>query len=204
MDLEIIENNLEMIESVVSCKIVKGDNEDIEEVHIVSNNDRGAKQIARDVQSVLIATYNIPIDHKKISIAQIKDGSLKKAECRLKLLGISMDTVGSRTSIKVSLGHLDSIFENTIAGMNTRRNLDRMLVDVTLKTVEEACDCNDTFSFEDMKIISISNYKTVMVMVMCLVDGREQRLCGSCIINNDYEAAVVRAVLDAINRFITR
>jgi len=204
MDIEIIESNIEMIESVISCKIVINENEVIDEIHIVSNNTRGAKQIARDIQSVLIATYNIPIDYKKISIAQITDKSLKKTECRLKLMGVSHDNLGSKASIKVSISNFNDIFENSLSGINTNRNIERMLVDATLKTVEEACSYDDTFILEDIRTIPVSNDKAVLVVVMGVVDGFEQRLCGSCLIKNDYEVAIVKATLDAVNRFITK
>lgn len=204
MDLAVIENNLEMIDSVVSCKIVANQGDQIDEIHIVSNDTRGAKQIARDIQSVLVATYNIPIDHKKISIAQIADKSLKKAEQRLKLEGLSSDILGTKAAIKVSISNGGNIYENTISGINTIRNKERMLVDVTLKTIEEACDCNDTFIFEDIRTIPVSNDKVILVIIMGIIDGVEQRLCGSCLVNNSHEIAVVKATLDAINRVITK
>lgn len=204
MELEIIENNLEQIDSVVSSKIVLGESDVIDEIHIVSNNTRGAKQVARDVQSVLIATYNIPIDYKKISIAQINDQSLKRAETRLKLVGISHENIGSKISIKVTISNNNDIFENSITGINTVRNIERMLVDITLKTVEEACSFSDTFILEDIRTIPVSNDTAILVVVMGLVNGIEQRLCGSCLIKNDNEAAIVKATLDAVNRFITK
>lgn len=204
MELEIIENNIERIESVVSCKIVLGENDVIDEIHIVSNDTRGAKQIARDIQSVLIATYNIPIDYKKISIAQISDRSLRRAETRLKLLGVAHDNLGTKASIRVTICNNKEAFENSITGINTSRNIERMLVDITLKTVEEACSCGDTFILEDIRTIPVSNDKAVLVVVMGLLDGLEQRLCGSCLIKNDYEVAIVKATLDAVNRFVTK
>lgn len=204
MELEIIENNLEQIESVLSSKIVLGENDIIDEIHIVSNNTRGAKQVARDVQSVLIATYNIPVDYKKISIAQINDNSIKRGEVRLRFEGVSHESKGNKTTIKVAVCNNDEIYENSITGISTSRNIERMLVDVTLKTVEEACSFNDTFTLEDIRTIPVSNDKAILVVVMGLINGIEQRLCGSCLIKNDYEVAVIKATLDAVNRFITK
>lgn len=204
MDLAVIESNLEKIDSVMSCKIVTGGQDIIDEIHIVSNDTRGAKQVARDIQSVLLATYNIPVDHKKISIAQIPEAGLKKADYRLKLEGVSRDILGSKVSVKVAISNSKDTYENSISGINTTRNIERMLVDVTLKTVEEACLCSDTFIFEDLRTIPVSNDKVVLVVIMGLLDGVEQRLCGSCLIKSNYEVAIVKATLDAVNRFITK
>jgi hypothetical protein len=202
MDIEIIEKNIEQIESVVSCKIVLGENDIIEEIHIVANSTRGAKQIARDVQSLLLATYNVPVDYKKVSIAQVLDDNIMKSHYRLKLEGISHEILGTRTEIKVSLSNSKDIYENSISGVNTYRNIGRMLVDVTLKTIEEACGFDDTFTLEDIRTIAVSNDSVVLVVVVGLIDGVEQRLCGSSLIKNDYEVAIVKATLDAVNRFI--
>lgn len=206
MDLFNIENNLEMIDSVISCKIITNEDDQIHEIHIVSNDTRGAKQVARDIQSVLVASYNIPIDYKKISIAQISDKSLKKARHRLKLEGVSSDILGAKAAIRVSIRNLNNVYENTISGVNTIRNIERMLVDVTLKTIEEACnyDCNYIFAFEDIRTILISNNEIILVVIMGIINGIEQRLCGSCLINNNYEVAVVKATLDAINRVVIK
>lgn len=204
MNIELIERTLEKIESVVSCRIILGENEEIEEVHIVSNGLRSAKQIARDIQSVLIATYDIQTDYKKISIAQIFDDSLKRPECRLKLESVSHDNSGKKATVKVALSNERNTYESSNSGINSSRNIERMLVDTTLKIVEEACGYEEVFTLEDVRTISLSSEKAVLVVVMSMLDGLEQRLCGSCLINNDYKEAVVKATLDAINRCISK
>lgn len=204
MNFEIIERNLEKIESVVSCKIILGEKDFIEEIHIVSNGSKSPKQIVRDVQSVLIATYDIQVDHKKISVAEIMDESLKKAECRLKLQSVSHDSNGTKATIKVSLSDHKNTYENILSGINSYRNIERMLVEATLKNVEDACGVSDTFILEDIRTIPVSTEKAVIVVVMALIDGMEKRFCGSCLIRSDFKEAVVRATLDAVNRYVTK
>ena len=201
MNIQLIEKTIEKLNSVISSKIILGENKEIEEVHIVSNGFRAAKQIVRDIQSVLIATYNVQIDHKIISIAEIQDESLKKAQSRLKLVSISHDNKGQKVAIKVSLDNNRDVFENSTAGINTSRNIDRMLVDVTLKTVEDAYGYEDTFILEDIKLVNVSMEKVVIVVITCIKDSYIKRLCGSSLIKSDYKEAVVKATLDALNRF---
>lgn len=204
MNFDIIERNIEKIESVVSCKIVLGENNIIEEIHIVSNGIRSPKQIVRDIQSVLIATYDIQIDHKKISVAEILDESLVKANCRLKLHSISHDNNGSKASIKVVLSDGKNTYEKVLSGINTNRSIERMLVEATIKNLEEACSLNDTFIMEDLRTIPVASEKAVLVVILGLFDGIENRFCGSCLIRNDFKEAVVRATLDAINRYVSK
>lgn len=62
MNIQLIEKTIEKLDSVISSKIILGEEDDFKEVHIVSNGFRGAKQIVRDIESVLMATYDIQID----------------------------------------------------------------------------------------------------------------------------------------------
>lgn len=204
MNVEIIEQNLEKLDSVVSSKLVIGENNSIDEIHVVSNGSRNVKQIVRDIQSVLIATYNIQIDHKKISIAEIMDDNLRKKECRLKIVSVSRNNSGQRATIEVVLNSPRGEFRNSASGIYAGRNIDRMIVDATLRTIEEACGYDEIFILEDIKAVNISTDKAVLIVIMCVENGKEQRLCGSCMIKSDYNEAVVKATLDAINRYVTK
>lgn len=204
MNIKIIEETIEKLDSVVSCKMVLGEDDNIDEIHIVSNGNRVVKPLLRDVQSILMATYNIQIDHKKISIATIQDESLKRSKSRLKIASVSHEKNGQRATIKVTLDNHKDIFESSIMGINTSRNIDRMIVDATLKTVEDAFGYEDTFILEDIKTVPMSVEQVVIVIIMGIHNGREQRFCGSSLIGSDYKESVVKASLDAINRYLSR
>lgn len=199
-----IENSLEKVDSIISARFVLDDNEDIEEIHIVSNGKRSGKQLSRDIQSVLIATYDIEVDYKKISIAEIPDIDLEKTYPRLKLDGISYENNGPKVSIAVNLSDRGNVYSQSNDGLNTGRNIDRMLVNATLKSVEKAFGVEEIFISEDIKTVQLSMDKIVLVVVMCFVNGDEKRMCGSCLIKKDYREAVVKATLDAINRCVLK
>lgn len=204
MNIKIIEETMEKLDSVISYKMILGENDIIDEIHIVSNGNKSVKQLLRDVQSILIATYNIQVDHKKISIATIQDESLKKPECRLKIVSVSHEKNGQRATVKVTLDNHEDVFESSIMGINTSRNIDRMIVDATLKTVENAFGYEDTFILEDIKTIGVSVEQVVIVIIMGIHNSREQRFCGSALVGSDYKETVVKASLDAINRYLSK
>lgn len=203
-DLKIIEDNLEKVDSVISCRIILGELEDINEVHIVSNGSRSPKQISRDIQSILIATYNIHIDYKKISIAEIPDPTVGKVKNRLKIERVAHENNGTRSLIKVAIENEGKLYENSKMGVNVIRNIERMLVNSTLANIEAALGYEDVFILEDIRTINVSSDKVVVVVIMGFLDGNEHRLCGSCLVRNDYKEAVVKATLDAVNRYITK
>lgn len=204
LDIELIEKTIEKLDSVISSKIVLSENDDFEEIHIVSNGTRSSKQIVRDIQSILIAKYSIQINYKKISIAEIQDENLKKFHPRLKLVSVAYENNGQKAKVKVALENNKKVFENSSSGLNTGRNIDRMLVDLTLKTVEEAYGYEDIFTLEDMKIVNLSTDKVVIVVITGIKDNNAERFCGSSLIKLDYKEAVVKATLDALNRFTSK
>ena len=43
----------------------------VREVHVLSDQSRSPKQIVRDIQSALLARFQLDLDHRIISVAQI-------------------------------------------------------------------------------------------------------------------------------------
>lgn len=70
------------MKDVKSASIVPDDKGSIMEAHIVAAMGRSPKQIARDVESMLVAKLGIPIDHRKISVAQIEEDAEIEAKAR--------------------------------------------------------------------------------------------------------------------------
>jgi hypothetical protein len=199
-----MEDNLQKIESVVSSKIVFSDGGSIDEIHLVANGHRGPKQIARDVQSVLLASYDIDVDHKKISIAQIPDDTLKRRSSRLRLEGVLRESRDSRATIKVAVSLDGEEYTSSRTGVNSSRNTDRMLVETTLDVIQQASGFEDIFLFDDIRQVPVAGTNIIVICVTGVISGTEQRLCGASVVRNDYDKAVVKATLDAVNRFITK
>lgn len=197
-----MEKDIERIDSVLSCRFVKA-NEEIKEIHIVSNGTRSPKQISRDVQSVLIATYDLNIDYKIISIAELRGADIEKKESRLKIDRILFEDYGKKATVKVGLSDESQIYEASLTGFNTNRNIDKMLVNAVLDCVEKAQGDEDRFVLEDVKCVNLSSDGVIVVVLVYIIDEQEKHLCGSSLVQNDHKKAVVKATLDALNRSIS-
>lgn len=203
-DCELMENDIECIESVLSCRFIR-ENDEIKEIHIVSNGTRTPKQISRDVQSVLIAKYDlINIDYKKISIAELPGLEVSKRDSRLKIEKILFEDNGKKATVQVDLSNESDIYQSSLSGINTSRNIDRMLAKSVLDSVEKALGVEDRFILEDVKNVNLSTDGVMVVSVVYIVGEQEKRLCGSSLIENDHKRAVVKATLDALNRSISK
>lgn len=202
-DFKFIEKDIERVESIISCKFV-GDGEDIKEIHIVSNGSRSPKQISRDIQSYLIATYDMEIDYKKISIAELPGLETLNRSTRLKIDKLFFEDNGKRATVKVALKDGLNIYESNYSGLNSSRNVERMLVKSVLDNVGQALSLEDEIVLEDIKKIQLSSTNVVLVVLSYMVQDKEMHLCGSSIIEDDYKKSVVKATLDALNRSISK
>jgi hypothetical protein len=64
------ERLLASLSGVLSARIVARPGGHIEEVHVLTTEEVGAKQTVRNVESALLAHYDLTLDHRKISVAQ--------------------------------------------------------------------------------------------------------------------------------------
>lgn len=201
--LNSIENNLESLDSIISCKFVLDDIKEVRELHIVSNGKRNPKQLSRDVQSILIANHDLNIDYKKISIAEIPNLNIRKASPRLAIDKVAYETKENRIKITVGLKDSTGQYESTIEGANIGNNIDRMIAKATLKTIEKVYKLNDIFILEDLKTLHLSRNDLVIVIIACMLNNEYKTLCGSSLVEEDSKIAIVRSVLNATNRYIS-
>jgi hypothetical protein len=201
MDIELIESYLKKIRSIQSCKIIINEDEDIEEIYMVSDLRRNPKQILRDIEAILRSEFNISIDYKKVSIAQIKNDSMQyDTSQRLKFKSIEYNEEGSNIEVKVVLEKAGQTYESSMSGINTSSNLNRILGNAVLKAVELFCEVEDVFVFEDARKVSLSNIDVMVVSISSHYKGREQIYTGTAKIGNDSKVALARATMDSINR----
>ena len=59
------------IEGVQSARVVFGPQGEAAEIHVISDERRGAKQVTRDIQSALMAAFDVEVEYGVISVARI-------------------------------------------------------------------------------------------------------------------------------------
>ena len=77
-ELAVIEKELCRLPAVNAARIVADDIGRPKELHILASAEKSPKQIARDVQSVAMATFGMEIDHRIISVVQLDQGHLEQ------------------------------------------------------------------------------------------------------------------------------
>lgn len=203
MHIETIENYLLNVQSVIGCKVVMDRDDKISEIHIVSDLRRSPKQILRDIEAVMISKFDLPIDYKKVSIAQVRSGSIKlDQDPRLKLKLIEYNNNGANVAVKVVLEKQDEVYESELVGINTPNNFNRLVGSVVLKAVASYLNVHEVFVFEDVKYVQLANINVVVVSMTSVINGREEIFTGTAKVTSDQKEAIARATLDAINRHV--
>jgi len=199
------EQAIKQMKSVMAARINVNNQGEIEEVHILASSGRAPKQIVRDVESLLIAQFNLQIDHKKISVAQVgneeEEGTFAIMEStRPQLVGVTLGTVNGMAEVKVELLTGDKHTQGGAQGPSSSHNKLRLFVEATLKALAPLILDKFLFVTEDVRITQLAKQQIALVSITLIASAGEQSLTGCALVRNDDREAVVKATLDAVNR----
>lgn len=204
---EELEKVISRIRGVVSNRVVLDEKGEIQEIHVVGNARRGPKQIVRDIESAFMALFGLKLDHKKISIAQFaEEGNDNDASNfkRLRLKNVHVDVMDTRMETRVVLEHNDDLFEGVASGPISEKNRMRLAALSTISAIEAFLDDPGIFILEDVGSIKLGKEEVTFSLITLVSSGGEQSLVGGSLVRGSREEAVVRATLDAVNRYLTR
>jgi hypothetical protein len=174
-------------------------------VHVVAHPGKHPKQIARDVQSIALASFGLELDRRIISVVQLGgdalDSQIFAAYLRPSVVAITAEANGLRSLVRVTLAREEEeavgFAEGSIATTARHRLVASATVDA-LRQLEPAAECID---IDSAQIVRVDANDIAVVTVVFVIPPSEQLVSGSAIVRPLQEAdAVARAVLDATNR----
>jgi len=208
-----IEKSLKDLNDILFAKIVLSEDGDIKEIHIITKDSANPKRITRDIESFLLAKYNIQVDYRKISIAQVKDkeirdGQIKEEESesslRIKLSDIKVAAMGNQFEVCVKLENNGKIYEGKVSGKNWEENREYLVAKAALEGISSYLEGSIFFQVDEIKKIELDNKEIIVVSINLIDSKRKENLVGSTVIKDDFNKAVVKAILKAINRRILK
>jgi len=211
-----MEIDIRTLSGVLSASVILSpDGKDIDEIHIVSTCERTPKQLVRDVETLILGNHGIRIDHKKISIAQVRDVDIeaivdtetesKGAErpSRIRFVSARSNTYGLRWEVAVELERGGIPSAATVNGAGSRKNKARLVAQATAEALNNYLGEKQAVAVDEVQINEGIGYKTAVVILTLLGDRTEKVLVGSSLMDEDMPKAVVHATLDAVNRALT-
>ncbi|MFH1513135.1 MAG: hypothetical protein ABIG45_07245 [Bacillota bacterium] len=186
----------------------------IREIHILGSQSRNPKQIARDVQSALASAFDIRVDHRIISIAQIpsdpifkqdqEDGvASKDSASRFYVNGVWQSVQNRQYTVKVSLRFGDHEYEGSSSCGNTFAQRMRAASMATLEAVHSFFGTHNVFILLSVEQMQIAGTRVALTAIECAGPDSSSMLVGSAVYNHDETHTIIRATLSAINRKLT-
>lgn len=207
IDREEVEHTLCQIAEIEAVRVVSDSNNQIQELHVLASDKKGPRQIVRDIESLLMARFGIAIDHKKISIAQINNGSeaepKKPSIGRLKISNIAVDVKDYEAAVEVTLAQGDALSSGTAKGPASQNGRLRLAAVATLEAAAKCVSSNSNLALEHVSIMPISSGKIAVACISVITRAGENRYAGSAMVKADECDSVVKATLAAINRHLT-
>ncbi|MDP2622952.1 MAG: hypothetical protein Q8Q29_04045 [Actinomycetota bacterium] len=202
VDIQELEETLARLPSINAIRIVGG-KDGIREVHVLAALDKAPKQVVRDVQSLALARFGITIDRRAISVVQIGPERLDPGEDRPAIKGVHEIPEGAKTTVAVTLGWHGEEYIGTATGPAAQSARYRLVGEAGLRAIEDLLP-GEALALDSVGAPTIG-MRTVMVVVIVSTGERgEEVSVGSALSHGDDSETVVRAVLDALNRRITR
>jgi len=186
---------------IINCSIICNEDNSIGEIHILAALGRNVKQLVRDIQSAISAKFNITVDYKKISIAQINEMEFNDARVRIE--SIAVKSIDNMIEATVAVSYDDKLFEGKSRKVKSKSNRVKAVAEATLLAIESYLGVNGILYLEDLARYKISDKEVYVSLVGLSQDNVEESLTGSCIVSLDENESAVKAVLAAVNRKIS-
>jgi len=211
-EIEKVEKSLKNLNDVLFVKMILSEQKEINEIHVITKDSSNPKKIIRDIESFLLAKYSIQVDYRKISIAQVKDEGIKEeqikeeSESSLRLIfsDIKVATTGNHFEVVVQLESNGKIYEGKVSGTNWDQNQEYLVAKATLEGISSYLESSIFFQIDEIKKIRLDSKDIVIVSINLINSKRKEResLIGSAVIRDDFNKALVKAILKATNRRI--
>jgi len=205
LDLTEVEREICRLPDLSIARLVAEPTGRVSEVHVVAHPGKHPKQIARDVQSIALASFGLELDRRIISVVQLGgeafDHEAMSIGFRSSVVAITAESNGLRSLVRVTLARDDEesvgFAEGSVATSARHRLVATATVDA-LRQLEPAAECIDV---DHAQILRVGAHDIAVVTVVFVLPPSEQLVSGSAIVRPLQENdAVARAVLDATNR----
>jgi hypothetical protein len=200
MDLNALQDKISRIDGVEAARIVAG-NGHIVEIHVLARRNKPAKQLVRDVQSLSQALFGEEIDRRVVSVVQLADSDFEGG-FRPALIDVGEVLDGSRAEVTVTLRWDSDLFTGAAKGAAATSTRPRQIAEATLEAIRQAIHREAAVAVASMDIPVLGSRKVAVAQVVVVTEATERNLIGCAYVEDEESRAVVRAVLDALNRVL--
>jgi hypothetical protein len=206
LDVEAVENEISRLPDVVACRIVADSLGRPLEVHVLARPGKHPKQLVRDVQSVALASFGLEVDRRIVSVVQLsptgetRGDKAKPDRARVMIGAIESQIEGRRATIRITLSAGDKEATGYTEGSAASTTRLRIVASAAIDALRQLDDGAEALEVDDVSTMQVGSQEVVAVTLVHLDPPHEQELVGAALARRSPDVAVVRAVLDAVNR----
>lgn len=199
-----LERAINQLDGVISARVLTTGTE-IDEIHVLAPLDRTPKKIVRNIESLLLVTFGIRVDHRRISVVQTeRKQTAEPMVARLRIEAIeNLTPPDHRHGVRVRVRAAETI----ITGMGYAREDESELHSssrAVISAIEQMLNTAGVLALDHLQVLELRDRKVVIVIVNWLFSGQEELLAGASVARDDLVEAAARATLDAMNRKLVR
>ena len=229
--IEGAERLLRSLAGVVSVRVVAKPGGAVEEIHMLTNEEVSAKQTVRNVESALLARFDLQVDHRKISVAQsrgrqpaaVEDmpqavsvldatpslvAMQPSGETRIVFCGHQVQTERShQVKMVVTVEWDGERYDGEAIGPDVPRNRLEAVASATLSAIEAALASEEpkelpALVLDGVKSVEAFDRKYVLVSVHAITGRDRTALAGAAAVDDSPDRAVIMATLQATDRWV--
>ena len=200
MNLRDFEEKVRRLPGVEAARVVT-EGGAVSEVHVLTGMGKAAKQVVRDVQSLAQAAFGLAIDRRVVSVVQLPDPDLAQGD-RPVIVDVSEQMDGNHTKVVVTLGWQGDTLVGEVAGAAAHTTRNRLVAEATIEALQQALQETTAIGVAAVDLPVLGSRSVAIAQVVMVTEGAERLMVGSALVDGESSRAVVRAVLDALNRHI--
>src|SRR5256885_8022197 len=191
-ELAVIEKELCRLPAVNAARIVTDEIGRPKELHILASAEKSPKQIARDVQSVAMATFGMEIDHRIISVVQLDQGHLEPivapvGQARVSIGAISSEQRGMRNRARVTLRRGDDESVGLAEGSIAESSRNRAVAQATLEALRKLVPAAESADVETASLVHLGSREVAVATLVFVVPPHEEVVSGSAVVRGGNE-----------------
>jgi hypothetical protein len=200
MDPVALQEKISRIDGIEAARVVAG-NGHIDEIHVLARRNKHPKQVVRDVQSLAQALFGLTIDRRVVSVVQLADSVLNSGS-RPAMVDVAESTDSNRSEVTVTLKWKERLLVGQSTGAAATSTRWRLVAEATLEAVRQAIHHDVGLGVSSMDLPTLGSRTLAISQIVVVTESSERSLIGSAYVEGDESKAVVRSVLDALNRLL--
>lgn len=160
-------------------------------------------EVASSVGRVLREQFGLGVDADGVQLiedAPTPVAPLQRGARRAVISRMQLVSAGLEITATVELNHSGRLVSGSSTGTATQSGVHRAAASAALRALEELVGDRARFELEHVELTSAGTERTALASVTMISSAGTDRLTGSAVVREDVRQAVIRAVLDAVNR----